>query len=111
MRLPNGSGAQVDLRKLTDYVLNPQHPRGRNKARVFAAALNLHRSDAQALRDWLLQVAASADNVIAGPATEYGQTFEIVDEMRYTDRSALVRSAWMIRAGEDFPRLVTVFVE
>lgn len=64
MRLPNGSGAQVDLRKLTDYVLNPQHPRGRNKARVFAAALNLERADARALRDWLLQTAASADNAL-----------------------------------------------
>jgi len=36
MRLPGGDAAVVDLRKLTEYCLNPDHPRGKHKARVFA---------------------------------------------------------------------------
>ncbi|WP_367268233.1 DUF6883 domain-containing protein [uncultured Thiohalocapsa sp.] len=38
-RLPNADQAAVDLDKLRGYCLNPAHPRGRHKARVFAAAL------------------------------------------------------------------------
>ena len=37
MRLPNGERAVIDIRKLQEYCLNSQHPRGRNKARVFAS--------------------------------------------------------------------------
>jgi hypothetical protein len=39
MKLPNAAQALVDLAKLRDYCLNPAHPRGRHKARVFATAL------------------------------------------------------------------------
>lgn len=37
MKLPNGDRAVVDIVKLTDYCLSTTHPRGRHKARVFAA--------------------------------------------------------------------------
>jgi hypothetical protein len=45
-KLPNPDDAVVDIRKLRDYCLNPAHPRGRNKARVFASVLGLTASDA-----------------------------------------------------------------
>lgn len=38
MRLPNGARAILDARKLVDYCLNPDSPRGRHKARVFASS-------------------------------------------------------------------------
>ncbi|WP_200235400.1 DUF6883 domain-containing protein [Thiohalocapsa halophila] len=41
MKLPNANQAVVDLEKLRGYCLNPAHPRGRHKARVFAAALGI----------------------------------------------------------------------
>jgi len=41
MLLPNGENAIVDIRKLRDYCLNPDNPRGGNKARVFVAALGI----------------------------------------------------------------------
>jgi hypothetical protein len=44
MQLPNGANAIVDIRKLRDYCLNPDNPRGSNKARVFAATLGLTAS-------------------------------------------------------------------
>ena len=37
MKLPNGDHAIVEIGKLLEYCLNSQHPRGRNKARVFAS--------------------------------------------------------------------------
>ncbi|MFM9965249.1 MAG: hypothetical protein ACKV2Q_29005 [Planctomycetaceae bacterium] len=32
--LPNGDNAVVEIEKLANYCLNPEHPRDRNKARV-----------------------------------------------------------------------------
>jgi hypothetical protein len=46
MRLPNGDQAIVEIVKLRDYCLSPTHPRGRHKARVFAAVLGLTDKDA-----------------------------------------------------------------
>jgi hypothetical protein len=37
MKMPGGDVAIVDLLKLTEYCLNPDHERGKHKARVFAA--------------------------------------------------------------------------
>ena len=41
MKMPGGEAAIVDLAKLTGYCLNPEHPRGKHKARVFAAEREL----------------------------------------------------------------------
>ena len=37
MMLPNGANAVIDIAKLRSYCLSTDHPRGRNKVRVFAA--------------------------------------------------------------------------
>jgi len=60
MRLPNGERAMVDIRKLQEYCLNSQHPRGRNKARVFAS-VGIRETDAEELRMALLAAASKAD--------------------------------------------------
>jgi hypothetical protein len=36
MKMPGGDAAIVDRQKLTGYCLNPEHQRGKHKARVFA---------------------------------------------------------------------------
>jgi hypothetical protein len=41
VKLPGAEFATVDITKLREYCLNQSHPRGRHKARLFAAALNL----------------------------------------------------------------------
>lgn len=63
MLLPNGENAVVDIRKLRDYCLNPDNPRGSNKARVFSAALGLMVAEAEGLRVKLLEVARTGDAV------------------------------------------------
>jgi hypothetical protein len=54
------------MRKIEDYCLNPSHPRGRHKARVFREALDLQRSDAPWLRDALLESARSTEAFLDG---------------------------------------------
>jgi hypothetical protein len=62
-RLPHSDEAILDIRKIEDYCLNPSHPRGRHKARVFREALDLQRSDASWLRDVLLEAARSGEGL------------------------------------------------
>jgi hypothetical protein len=56
MPVPHPDRAIVDIRKLRDYCLNPAYDEGQHKARVFAAALGLTVTDAEALRAILLEV-------------------------------------------------------
>jgi hypothetical protein len=60
MKLPNGERAIVDTRKLLEYCLNSEHPRGRNKARVFAS-VGIQRANAEQLRTVILAAACGTD--------------------------------------------------
>lgn len=110
MKLPRGSEALVDLQKLTDYCLNPDHPRGKHKARVFATVLGLTAQDAHRLRESLLGAAAAAD-AQRGTSDEFGDRYVIESEMVGPKGRGIVRSAWIVRRGETTPRLTSCFVK
>ncbi len=61
MKLPIGEQAVVEIVKLRDYCLSFDHPRGRHKARVFAAALGLTADHAEELRSALLEAARTEE--------------------------------------------------
>jgi len=109
MKLPNADRAFVDVVKLRDYSLNTAHKEGKHKARVFADALDLKSDDAAWLRQKLLNIAKSEDCRM-GRETDYGQRYVIDFELTREGKTARVRSAWIIRKGDDFPRLVTCYV-
>ncbi len=109
MKLPGGNRAFVDQAKLTDYCLNPDHPRGQHKARVFAAVLGLTAAMAEDLQNQLLE-AARYEEAVSGDNDSYGHRYSVDFETRGPLGSAIIRSSWIIRAGEDFPRLVTCYV-
>ncbi len=109
MKLPGGEHAIVDIVKLRDYCLNPLHPRGRHKARVFVSALGLTRADTQFLREGLLRAAREADAAM-GDVDEYGERYTIDFGLAQGVRRAIVRSTWIVRRGERFPRLTSCYV-
>ena len=109
MKLPGGDNAIVDIAKLRDYCLDPQHPRGRHKARVFAATLGLAQTDAEFLREALLRAAREADALV-GESDEYGDRFTVDFGLNRGSRRAVVRSAWIVLRGETAPRLTSCFV-
>ncbi|MEH1788358.1 MAG: DUF6883 domain-containing protein [Nostoc sp.] len=45
MKLPNPECAIVEIDKIAGYCLNPEHPEGKHKARVFKSALAACRSN------------------------------------------------------------------
>lgn len=71
MSLPNGDRAVVDVAKLRDYCLDPNHEDGKHKARMLAAVLGLTRSDCEWLRERLLE-AAARDPASFTVETEFG---------------------------------------
>lgn len=95
--------------KLQEYCLSPTHPRGRHKARVFAAVLGLTADDAELLRDALLQAARTEDATPTEQDT-FGQRYVIDFQMQGSPGAAIVRSAWIVRTGEQFPRLTSCYV-
>jgi hypothetical protein len=107
--VPGADNAYVDVAKLRDYCLNPMHPRGKHKARVFASALNLSCSDAEWLRVTLLQAAQRID-AIATETDAFGIRYIIDFDCINGDKSARIRSAWIIRVAESFPRFLTCYV-
>ena len=62
--LPTADRAVVDIAKLRDYCLNPDHEDGKHKARVFASALGLRQGDADWLRGRLLEAAVSEQAIM-----------------------------------------------
>jgi hypothetical protein len=110
MRLPGGERAVIELAKLTGYCLDVTHPRGRHKARVFAASLGLTLADAPQLRAVLLHGAATSDRAVEGLGDGFGRRFILDLEFSGPKGAATIRSAWIVRAGEDFPRFTSCFV-
>lgn len=108
-KLPNPENAVVEMRKLRDYCLSPEHPRGRHKARVFASALGLTAEDSEELRRALLSATRSQE---ADPTEqdEYGQRYMLDFVMSTEAGSATVRSGWIVRSGEDIPRFTSCWV-
>ena len=113
MKLPNAERAVVDIEKLRDYSLNPNHPEGKHKARVFLNKLGLKANYAERLRKLILEAILTTE-AKAQQATPYGERF-VVDipvqwKEGYVVPFATIRSAWIIRNNEDFPRLTTCYI-
>ena len=109
MQMPGGDAAIVDRRKLTEYCLNLEHPRGKHKARVFAS-LGFTAENADELRAALLKAAASSD-AEAAASDQFGDRYVLEFELAGPLGSGSVRSTWIVRRGERVPRLTSCFVK
>jgi hypothetical protein len=109
MKLPNGVCAVLGT-KLEDYSLNPFHREGRHKARVFASVLGIGLSNVAVLREAILNAAADSDKAEARGDNGFGEVFRLRFEMKTERASATVLTSWVVRRGEDFPRLTTCYI-
>ena len=109
MLLPNSQHAFIDPRKLADYSLAPDHPVGRHKALLFEHVLGITATDTLVLQEILLHLASHAEAAI-GRLDEFGQRYTIDFWLTTASGAATIRSGWIIRSTEDFPRLTTCYV-
>jgi len=103
--------AQVSEAKLRDYMLNPAHPQGGPKARVFAAVLGITRNDWQYLRRQLLTGVRTAPAQLRG-TTPWGDLYDVAFDVTGPGGCVhRVRTGWIIRLGQDRPHLITAYVD
>ena len=106
--LPHGERARIPIEKLTDYCLNPDHPRGKDKARVFATVLGITRDSANALAALVRQAAIEGD-ITKEAMTTFGRYYR-VDWAIPTQGNAVLRPMWEMAPGEEIPRLISAFM-
>ena len=108
MRLSNACLAAVDREKITEYLLNPEHPDNGGKA-AFFVALEFSRSGWETLANALLKLALMAD-VVESMETVHAKKYIVDGELENpAGKAASVRSIWIIDTGTDFPRLVRAY--
>lgn len=110
MKMPGGDKAIVEREKLTGYCLNPNHPRGKHKARVFSLVLGFTIEHAEKLPEALLTAAATEE---ATPANNdrFGTRYIIDSAIAGPNGTPTLRSTWIIRQGEAVPRLTSCYVK
>lgn len=109
MKLPNGDVAEISLQKLISYCLNPEHPSGKHKARVFKSRLGIVAENAERLWE-LVQRAAIEGEVVQQNTTEFGQQFKVDWTVPDTDGVQL-RTIWEITSQNPNPRLISAFIK
>jgi RHS repeat-associated protein len=108
--LAGANRAVIDSRKLTEYALNPAHPVGRNKARVFESALGFTKSNAGDLMTQLRQGVINSP-AIPGKVDEFGARFTVDIPVKGPSGAGVVRSGWIYKPGSNTPELTTIFVK
>ena len=109
MKLPNGDRADLGT-KIEDYILNPRHREGRHKARVFESVLGITTANTKTLREAIVWAAVNSDNAEALGDNGHGDLYALRFPLETQDGSATILTVWIVRYGEDFPRLVTCYI-
>jgi len=106
--LPNAENAVVDIRKLRDYSLNPNHSTGKDKARLFSSILGMTAENAEELRQIILEKVKTQE-VSLNRYDEHGQRYTLDFTLEWQNRSATIRTGWIIKSGSDIPRLTSCY--
>jgi hypothetical protein len=108
MRLPNASLALVERPKITEYLLNREHPDNGGKADFFIA-LGFYANDWETLATALCMLVINSP-VSRSVESPHGTKY-IVDGAIETPvgKTPMVRTVWIMDTGETVPRLVTAY--
>jgi hypothetical protein len=110
MRVPNAIRAYTGYEKVHDYLLDPLHPDGRGKCQFFTMADYSRLRWRQLAAD--LQRHVRTKPVARETATPFGRKYVVRGSLRVrTGRVVNLVSVWMLRTGEEIPRLVTAYPE
>lgn len=109
MSLPNANRAFIDDRKLMDYCLSESHPIGKHKAKVFKSALGFSIEHFQQLKDAILQAILESEANFT-ESNQYGELYVVDVEVENPPQKALIRTSWIVRFDENFPRLTSCYI-
>ena len=106
--IPNAENAIIDIRKLRDYCLNLEHSTGKHKARLFKSILGMMVEDAPKLRQILLE-AVKTYPARVGEKDRCGQRYTLDFRLEWQNKSAIVRSGWIVENNSTTPRLTSCY--
>lgn len=109
MKLPHGDRAYIGD-KLDGYVFSATHDIGKHKRHGFAAVLGITPANKSVLVEALVREAAESDDAKALPDRGFGPRYQLDFALQTLASAAIVRSGWIVRTGEDFPRLTTCYI-
>ena len=108
MPIPNADSAHVPPEKLTDYLLNEQHPVGGSKAKWFRS-LGYDSADPAVLEKDLLELVRNSDDY-SEKSSPFGTKYVVSGKISAPNGDeANLTTVWIIESGEDQPRLVTAY--
>jgi hypothetical protein len=108
MNLPAANRAFIQSEKIRDYLLSAEHSVGRFKA-AFFGRMGYSKEGWLCLHADILQLARSGV-ALKRQLSTFGQKYEVNGILRGpSGREARVTTIWIVKSGEDFPRLVTVY--
>lgn len=116
--LPNYQNASIARDKLEGYVLDPNHEAaqpdgssGKDKARVFKAALGFDQSNWEILNQRILDELPYHEAVFEAEKKDWGKAYHVdMPILGVNGSTKNVRTAWIIRHGKGDPSLVTLWV-
>ena len=76
---------------------------------MFLAACGFSAHNAELMREQLLDAAAQEED-LSTPSNSHGERYVVECELAGPTGRTRVRTAWIVRAGEDFPRFVSAYV-
>jgi hypothetical protein len=106
--LPYAENAVVEIRKLRNYCLNPEHDDGKHKARLFLSSLGITADHAEELQQILLEVVKTSEGRL-GRRDTFEQRYTLDFSLEWQNRSAILRSGWIIEHDSTTPRLTTCY--
>ncbi len=102
----------IDTRKLTNYVLDSENPKGKDKAIMFQKHLGYNQENYPAL---LTQIKDKALDTEAIPNLEdkYGRRYQvdIIIQGIKPEQRENVRTAWLIPPNSKQARLITAYIK
>lgn len=107
-RMPNAITASTSQNKIQGYLLNSNHPVGKNKAKVINSVLGYHYENWNILADKIFDAIQTTD-VSKIIETSFGTKYEIPVEITgEKGRKLVLRTVWQVDKGSQIPRLITI---
>ncbi len=109
MKLPNAENAFIADEKIYGYCLSDEHIECRHKANVFRSVLDMTAKDGAELISAIL-AAILTNEAVFEKTINFGEIWQVDFPFIRNRREVVIRTVWIIRNEEDFPRLVSCFI-
>ncbi len=104
------SEVEIPIDKLLEYCLNPDHPEGCHKARIFNAALGIEKHTSEKLIELLYESVKTRRAEFQFEDT-FGKYYRIDYQVEGLHQKESLRSLWLVPHDQTKARLVSCYVK